>query len=378
MRTIFNETITLQWKELEAREALRCLPALAITLGVGIAMGAPTAGMAAAAGAMSVGFGAFQRLRWFRAAPMLLASVGMGASTLAGSIAGHTVMGSAVVAVVWGFVYGLLMEAGSGVSWVGLQCVIIALVAGGYPVSVEQGLTRASLTLAGGLLQTVLIDLSWRITQAYKNGDRFLKSEELSVQRLTFDSFRRNLLPNTTPGRYAWQMAIVLGTTATVCRAFAMPNGYWVPMTALLVLKPDFQQTLSRGIARVAGTLVGAAVATLLATLLRPGPDTLALLVIFFAWLCYTLIRFNYAVYAVCITTYVVFMLSFMGLPEKQVVLHRALNTSLGGCVALLANAYFLPATLARIRRISGTGATSHNPPAGAKLKSDRQDDPSA
>ena len=369
MQNIFKETITLEWAKLEAREALRCLPAIALALGIGLALGAPTTGMAAAAGAMSVGFGAFQRVRWFRAAPMLLASIGMGVSTLAGSLAGQSVLGVAAVAIVWGFVYGLLMEAGSGVSWVGLQCVIIALVASGYPVTVQQGFNRAGLTLAGGLLQTVLVDLGWRLTNAFKNEDRFSKSLENVAQSLTFGLFRRNLLPNTTPGRYAWQMAVVLGTTAAACRALTLPNGYWVPMTALLVLKPDFQQTLSRGIARIAGTLAGVAVATLLATLLRPGPGVLAALVVFFAWLCYTLIRVNYAVYAVCITSCVVFMLSFMGLPEKQVVLHRALNTTVGGCVALLAYAYFLPATLARIRRVGGGRTMDRRAPVAANRK---------
>ena len=164
----------------------------------------------------------------------------------------------------------------------------------------------------------------------------------------------------------------MLGTTAAACRALAVPNGYWVPMTALLVLKPDFQQTLSRGIARVAGTLAGAAVATLLATLLRPGPVTLAALVVLFAWLCYTLVRVNYAVYAVCITSYVVFLLSFMGLPEKQLVVHRAINTFVGGLVALLAYAYFLPARIVRARRVGARAETDAKPAPALASKPDR------
>ena len=70
-------------------------------------------------------------------------------------------------------------------------------------------------------------------------------------------------------------------------------------MTALLVLKPDFRQTLTRGVARIAGTLVGVEIATLIAAGIRPGALALAVLVIVFAWLCYSLLQVNYAIYVV-------------------------------------------------------------------------------
>ena len=58
-------------------------------------------------------------------------------------------------------------------------------------------------------------------------------------------------------------------------------------MTALLVLKPEFQGTFAAGLARVAGTLVGAAGATLMTVALVPGPVTLIALVLGFVWCGY-------------------------------------------------------------------------------------------
>jgi len=47
-----------------------------------------------------------------------------------------------------------------------------------------------------------------------------------------------------------------------------MPNGYWVPMTVLLILRPAARETAAR--ARLLGTLCGMGLLTLLMALLRP------------------------------------------------------------------------------------------------------------
>jgi uncharacterized membrane protein YccC len=47
-----------------------------------------------------------------------------------------------------------------------------------------------------------------------------------------------------------------------VYRRLGIQSGYWIPMTALLVQKPAVYDTLVRGLARVAGTIAGATVAT--------------------------------------------------------------------------------------------------------------------
>ncbi|HEY2736076.1 MAG TPA: FUSC family protein, partial [Polyangiales bacterium] len=77
-------------------------------------------------------------------------------------------------------------------------------------------------------------------------------------------------------------------------------------------------------------------IATLVAALLRPSPEVLAVLVLVSVALCYSLFNVNYAVYAVAITAYVVFLLALVGLPELATVRARVVNTALGGLCALL------------------------------------------
>ena len=81
----------------------------------------------------------------------------------------------------------------------------------------------------------------------------------------------------------------------------------------------------------------------MLAAELRPEPVTTAVLIVGFAWLCYALLRVNYALYAACITSYVVFLFAFIGLPERQVVTYRLASTALGGVCAMLSYLTFLP-----------------------------------
>jgi len=71
---------------------------------------------------------------------------------------------------------------------------------------------------------------------------------------------------------------------------------------------------------------------------------TVAMLVIALVWLCYSLVQVNYALYAACITIYVVFLLALSGLPETIAVSHRAINTAIGGGFALLAYLWWPPA----------------------------------
>src|SRR4051794_3637963 len=81
---------TLEWSQSSGRAALRCLIAIAIPLVLGITLDSPESGAIAAGGALSVGFGSFERVRGSCAIPMLLACIGMGFSVLLGTLMGRS------------------------------------------------------------------------------------------------------------------------------------------------------------------------------------------------------------------------------------------------------------------------------------------------
>ena len=336
MPALFDkELLQLHWHKQRAWNAVPAAVMIGALLAAGIVGGDPRAGMVAASGAFTVGMGSlFQRLGKSRVAPMLWSTLGMGVAALCGSLVGHAGSpGTVVNAAGAGFFAAMLLALGPGAAWIGQQCAIIALVASGYPVGTGEALARAGFIVAGGLLQTAWTLGVWRLR--FPAGDPSAEDDPFEG----FSSAVRTLRAQFTPGaetlRFALRQSATLAVGAELARATGLFNGYWVPMTALLVLKADFRQTFRRGLERVAGTLLGAGLATLLVHGLRLEPAMIGALIVLFAWLGYTTFNVNYAVYAVFLTAYIIFLLDFGGLDAHAVVLHRTLNTVFGGLLAL-------------------------------------------
>ena len=337
VRQLTRETLTFDWSKFDPRSALLCMPAIAIALVVGVSAGHPRQAVMATAGAFSVGFGSFQELRYSRVAPMWVAAIGMCISSWIGTLAGHSEITTILVTALWGFVYGTVWTLSPGTAWTALQCVIWLVISAAYPQSGLQALTRGSYVLAGGLLQMAFVLAVWKIQGhpgPVMGGSSTDEERQLLAHAMSADWGRR---------LQAIRTAIILAIASAAYRYLALPNGYWIPMTAAIVTKPELRQTFQRGFARVIGTLAGAALATLIASALRPMPWILASLVVIFAWICYALIYVNYAAFAVSVTAYVVFILALAGLPETALIPHRMLNTLLGGVVALIVHAIFSP-----------------------------------
>jgi uncharacterized membrane protein YccC len=230
-------------------------------------------------------------------------------------------------------------EAGYG--WVGQQCVITFLVASAFPASVEAAGERALLILAGGVIQLVsaaiLLRTFHQLGAHFVSLARYLRAEETALRAAvlaTAQSVReRKILNSALP--YSLRLAITLGVTTEIYRRLHFGSGYWIPMTALLVLKPGIKDTASRAIARMIGTLAGAILASFCIAHTTPAPLTLASFTLLFAWLSYGTVNVNYALFSVCVTGYIVFLLALANVPGPLIAERRAVCTAIGGLIAL-------------------------------------------
>ena len=152
-------------------------------------------------------------------------------------------------------------------------------------------------------------------------------------------TLRANLTLRSASYRHALRLAVVLGLGTALASLLPFEHRYWLPLTALVVLRPDFASTFTRGLSRILGTVVGAVVATGLAAGLQPGPWLLAVLVAVTAFAGYAVLFANYTLFGLAVTGFVVFLLSFVGLPGASAVVDRIVATVLGGLLALLAYA---------------------------------------
>jgi hypothetical protein len=159
------------WSKLSPRSALRCMPAFLLPLAAGLLTGHLREGVIAAAGAFSVGFGSFQRLRESRVTPMLWAAGGICVASWIGTLAGFTNATAILAIAIGGALFAFVSLINSAVSWIALQCAVWLIISTAYPAPGIHALSRGGLLLAGGLLQALCVAGLWRferrLTPAY-------------------------------------------------------------------------------------------------------------------------------------------------------------------------------------------------------------------
>jgi uncharacterized membrane protein YccC len=139
----------------------------------------------------------------------------------------------------------------------------------------------------------------------------------------------------STACRHAIRLAVAAALASALARALQLPHEYWVPLTALWLLRPDFGSTFTRGVQRYAGTTAGAVLATLFAATVHPGPYTLSILATALSVGIFCFMLANYGVTGACTTGWVVFVSALAGIPELRAAADRVLDTSLGAIIAL-------------------------------------------
>lgn len=154
----------------------------------------------------------------------------------------------------------------------------------------------------------------------------------------TWSNMRANLTPRSSVFRHAIRLGIALALGTALYQIVQLPvqRGYWIPMTTAIVLRSDFITTFTRGIARVLGTMLGAVLTTLLLVFLAPSDPLVVVITAFAAYLMFATIFANYIIFSVATTMVAVFLLSFTHSPTLETAASRALDTAIGGLLALL------------------------------------------
>jgi uncharacterized membrane protein YccC len=150
-------------------------------------------------------------------------------------------------------------------------------------------------------------------------------------------TLRANLTPRSVAFRHAVRMAVCLSAALWISRLLHLPHGYWLPMTAAIVLRPDFAATFNFGLLRVLGTVLGLVLTTVLLHITPDEPwahlALMAVLCLAFRYLASA----HYGIAVAALTGTVVILLSFEGVNPGLAVSDRVLNTALGCSMALLA-----------------------------------------
>lgn len=161
-------------------------------------------------------------------------------------------------------------------------------------------------------------------------------------------TLRANLDLSSIAFRHALRCGACLAIAVVGERLAGIPHGYWIPMTAAIVLKPDFAGTFTFGLLRVLGTILGLVLVTALIHYAFGGVWERVALVAAFAFGFRLLTTVHYGIGVTMLTGLVVLLFSFDGLPPGDILQARGIATAIGSALALLA--YLVWPTWERLR----------------------------
>jgi uncharacterized membrane protein YccC len=142
--------------------------------------------------------------------------------------------------------------------------------------------------------------------------------------------------------RHALRVAIVTAAAVWLAGALHLARGYWVTVTAVIILQPYTGVTTQRAVQRVIGTVLGGILTAGLGALFH---DIRAILVLsfIFAAVSVALLPVNYTAFAIFLTpTFVLLAEASAG--DWHLATVRVINTLLGGTIALLGARLLWPA----------------------------------
>jgi uncharacterized membrane protein YccC len=160
------------------------------------------------------------------------------------------------------------------------------------------------------------------------------RGAEAIVERM-----QANLTWQSDAFQHAVRLAVVVSASAVIAHAVGIGRGYWLALTAVLVLRPEFSVTYTRGVARAVGTVVGVGIATIVAVTAHPHGWVLVPFVGVFVWLSGALFNASYAAFSVAVTGAVVFLLAGLDTNPVTDARDRLVATVLGAALALAAYA---------------------------------------
>jgi len=163
------------------------------------------------------------------------------------------------------------------------------------------------------------------------------------LERLSFiTELRNNLSFESSTFRHALRLAVASAIAGVLASAFHVTRGYWIPMTVVVVLKPNFGGTLHRAVQRITGTVAGALLAALFLWFIKDTWWLLGLLALLsFATL--TLRWANYVAFSLALTPMIMVMLNLAHPGTVTDSFLRILHTIIGGVLAIVAGYLLFP-----------------------------------
>jgi uncharacterized membrane protein YccC len=178
--------------------------------------------------------------------------------------------------------------------------------------------------------------------------------------------------------RHAVRLASATALGIAVARFADVPHGYWIPLTVVMVLRPETAHTYTRCVGRIAGNVVGIVVASAMILLLHPTGFAAAALAVVFLGVAYAVSDFGYLALSAALAAAIVFLIDIGGAEGASAIGDRMLATLIGGTLAVLAHVALPDDAGVRLRQRAGELLATETDYAATVIKAfvHRLDDP--
>lgn len=221
-----------------------------------------------------------------------------------------------------------------------------------YRNSVNIGEKRELLLLLRNLLdyQTKQAQKINNINRILRNleGKRkvFVKEKEvqkfLTQQEYSFKTLVTNFNFDSAIFRHSLRLALVVLIGYLIGSYFSVQNSYWILLTIVVIMRPNYGLTKQRTRKRIVGTLIGGAIAFGI-VFITQNTMVYAVLGILSLTLAFSLIQRNYTTAAIFITLSIIFIYALLQPEVLNVIQFRLIDTLIGAGLAAFGNLILWP-----------------------------------
>lgn len=170
-----------------------------------------------------------------------------------------------------------------------------------------------------------------------KEVNQFLSTQEYDVKTLA-----SNFNFQSAFFRHSLRLSLIMVIGFLAGFYFSIQNSYWILLTIVVIMRPNYGLTKQRTRKRIVGTLIGGALAIGMVFLIQ-NTTLYAILALVSLTLAFSLIQKNYTTAAIFITLSIVFIYALMRPDILQVIKFRILDTLVGAALSAAGNFFFWP-----------------------------------
>lgn len=181
-----------------------------------------------------------------------------------------------------------------------------------------------------------------RVLANVKNASTLsLKSQEadqfITHQEYSFSIILQNLSLQSPIFRHALRLTIAILFSYVFGHFIGIRNPYWIVLTLIVIMRPNYGLTKERSLSRVIGTLAGAAIASFI-IFLTQNMVVYSVLAIISLTFAFALVQQSFKIAATFITIHIIFLYALWEPNAFEIIKFRVLDTVIGAGISLIAN----------------------------------------